>query len=91
MISFVKRCVWKFLNQQEASCMDIDLWNFNSQKDVWNEFMDHYMKLIFDEEAKFNLEYSYHIEVSLVVLLNINFFKLFLHKIPMSIFNYKSR
>lgn len=46
----------------------MDLWNFDSQKDVWNEFMDHYMKLIFDEEAKFNLEYSYQIEVSISVI-----------------------
>lgn len=63
MITFVKRCVWKFLNKQQAKCIDTEFWDFDSQNHVWSEFMNHYMQLIIDDEAKFNIEYSFQVEV----------------------------
>lgn len=42
----------------------MDLWNFkNKKQEVWNEFMIHYTKLILDNNAKFDHEYTYELEV----------------------------
>ncbi|XP_060868327.1 tubulin glycylase 3A-like [Metopolophium dirhodum] len=63
IIDFVKRCVSKFLNKQITGSTEIDMWMFNSQKEVWNEFMIHYTKLIIDNNAKFDHEYTYELEL----------------------------
>jgi hypothetical protein len=63
MIDFVKRCISTFLNTQIAGNTKIDLWKFNDKKEVWNEFMIHYTKLIVDCNAKFDHEYTYELEV----------------------------
>ncbi|XP_025191717.1 tubulin glycylase 3A-like [Melanaphis sacchari] len=63
IIDFVKRCVSKFLNKHITGSTEIDLWAFNSQKEVWNEFMIHYEKLIIDNNAKFDHEYTYELEL----------------------------
>ncbi|XP_029348656.1 tubulin glycylase 3A-like isoform X1 [Acyrthosiphon pisum] len=63
LIDFVKRCVLKFLNKQKAGNTETDIWKFNSQKEVWNEFMIHYKKLTIDSNAKFNQEYTNELEL----------------------------
>jgi len=60
----VKRCVLKFLNNQIAGNTETDIWKYKSQKEVWNEFMIHYKKLIIDSNAKFNQEYTNELEVN---------------------------
>jgi len=60
----VKRCVSKFLNKQITGSTEIDMWMFNSQKEVWNEFMIYYTKLLIDSNAKFDHEYTYEFEVN---------------------------
>lgn len=40
------------------------MWMFNSQKEVWNEFMIYYTKLLIDSNAKFDHEYTYEFEVN---------------------------
>lgn len=64
MIDFVKRCILKFLNKQKTGCTDIDTWKFDSQKEVWDEFLINYMRLIIDDNATFHHDYSYQLEVS---------------------------
>lgn len=63
MINFVKRCVLKLLNKRQTSCIEMDLWNFENQKEVWNEFFNHYTKLIIDDDVTFHQEYTYQLEV----------------------------
>ncbi|CAI6373504.1 unnamed protein product [Macrosiphum euphorbiae] len=63
LIEFVKRCVLKFLNNQIAGNTETDIWKYKSQKEVWNEFMIHYKKLIIDSNAKFNQEYTNELEL----------------------------
>ncbi|XP_026821173.1 tubulin glycylase 3A-like [Rhopalosiphum maidis] len=63
LIDFVKRCITKFLNKHITGSTEIDLWTFNSQKEVWNEFMIYYTKLIIDSNAKFDHEYTYELEL----------------------------
>lgn len=49
---------------------ETDLWNFKNHKQVWDEFMTHYTKLIIDSNAKFNHEYTYELEVGKSKLCN---------------------
>lgn len=64
VIGFVKRCITKFLDKQITGSREIDLWKFDSQKEIWNEFMIHYTKLIVDSNATFDHEYTYELEVN---------------------------
>lgn len=61
----MKRCVSKILNKQITGSTEIDMWMFNSQREVWNEFMIYYTKLIIDNNAQFDHEYTYELEVNL--------------------------
>lgn len=63
MITFVQRCVFKYLHKQHTCSTEVDIWNYESEKLVWNEFLEHYTKLIIDEYATFFHEYSYYLEV----------------------------
>jgi len=60
----VKRCILHFLNKQINGNTETDIWKFESQKEVWNEFMIHYTKLIIDNNVKFNQEYTNELEVN---------------------------
>ncbi|CAH1731116.1 unnamed protein product [Aphis gossypii] len=62
-IDFVKRCVSKFLNKHITGNTTKNLWAYNCQKEVWNEFMIHYTKLIIDNNARFDHEYIYELEL----------------------------
>ncbi|CAH1731502.1 unnamed protein product [Aphis gossypii] len=63
MIEFVKRCISTFLNTQIAGNTNIDIWKFKDKKEVWDEFMLHYTKLIVDSNSKFDHEYTYEFEL----------------------------
>jgi len=63
MITFVKRCISTFLNTQIAGNTNIDIWKFKDKKEVWDEFILHYTKLIVDSNSKFDHEYTYEFEV----------------------------
>jgi len=65
MINFVSNCVLQFLNKQQTRSKENDLWKFECQKEIWNTFMNHYTKLISDDQATFNHEYTNQLEVSL--------------------------
>jgi len=60
----VKLCIFKFLNKQKTGSTETDIWKFKNQKEVWNEFMIYYSKLIMDGNAKFDHEYIYELEVN---------------------------
>lgn len=70
MIYFVKRCVFKFLNKRQTGCTEIDMWKFESEVDVWNEFINHYTKLIINDNATFHREYTYQLEVIIKIINN---------------------
>lgn len=72
MITFVQRCVFKYLAKQQTGGTEIDIWDFENEKIVWNEFMEHYTKLIIDEYATFFYEYSYYLEVSYYFIIGSN-------------------
>jgi len=63
MIEFVKRCISTFLNTQIADNTNTDIWKFKDKKEIWDEFMLHYTKLIVDSNSKFDHEYTYKFEV----------------------------
>lgn len=63
MITFVQRCIFKYLNKQQTAYSETDFWKFESHKEVWNEFMEHYTKLINDDYSSFFNDYTYNIEV----------------------------
>ncbi|VVC38473.1 Tubulin-tyrosine ligase/Tubulin polyglutamylase [Cinara cedri] len=63
MIYFVKRCVFKFLNKRQTGCAEIDMWKFESEIEIWNEFLNHYTKLISNDNATFHREYTYQLEL----------------------------
>lgn len=70
MIKFVKRCVFKYLNKLQTGCAEIDMWKFETEIQVWNEFINHYMKLIINDKAVFHHEYTYQIEVIITIIIN---------------------
>ncbi|KAE9521600.1 hypothetical protein AGLY_018004 [Aphis glycines] len=63
MIEFVKRCISTFLNTKIAGNTNIDIWKFKDKKEVWDEFMLYYTKLIVDSNSKFDHEYTYEFEL----------------------------
>ncbi|KAL5245423.1 hypothetical protein ACI65C_012833 [Semiaphis heraclei] len=63
IINFVKRCILHFLNKQINGNTETNIWKFESQKEVWNEFMIHYTKLVIDSNVKFNQEYTNELEL----------------------------
>lgn len=65
MIEFVNNCVLRFLNNHWTGIKENDMWKYESQKEIWNEFMNHYMTLIYDSHVTFNHEYTNQLEVSL--------------------------
>lgn len=65
MVDFVKRCVFKYLNKRQTGSTEIDLWQFESRIEIWNEYMTHYEKLIMEDDAAFYHKYTYQFEVSL--------------------------
>lgn len=70
MIYFVKRCVFKYLNKRQTGCTEIDMWKFESEVEVWNEFISHYTKLIINDNATFHREYTYQLEVIIRIIIN---------------------
>jgi len=52
------------LNKQINGNTETNIWKFESQKEVWNEFMIHYTKLVIDSNVKFNQEYTNELEVN---------------------------
>jgi len=64
MIDFVSNCVLQFLNNQRTGSRENDIWKFESRKEIWNEFMNHYTKLIYDDQVTFYHEYTNQLEVS---------------------------
>jgi hypothetical protein len=64
IIKFAHRCVLKFLDSRQSGSTESDMWKFNSQKDIWDEFFNHYTQLINNDNATIHIEYSYHLEVT---------------------------
>lgn len=64
MINFVKQRIWRFLKQRQTGIPEMDLWNFENQKELWTEFLNHYTTLVIDDEAKFYQENTVQLEVS---------------------------
>jgi len=60
----VKRSILNLLNKQINRNTEKDIWKFESQKEIWNEFIIHYTKLINDSNVKFNQEYTNKLEVN---------------------------
>lgn len=67
IVKFVNRCVLKYLTLRQSGSMETDIWKFDSQKEVWDEFLNHYTHLINDDDATIYHEYSYQLEVNQLI------------------------
>lgn len=64
IIKFTSRCVLKFLDSRQNRLTETDMWKFDSQNEIWDEFLRHYTLLVNDDNAQINYEYSSQLEVN---------------------------
>lgn len=62
LINFVELYVFLFLNKRQNGSTEKDVWKFESQKELWDEFIVNYQQLI-DNNTSFYHEYNYELEV----------------------------